>query len=98
MEASKWGRLAEVVLFYGLVITISWKRHVFWTFSFLSASRHGKALMYMSSKSDLERNGVDTSNLLAMFDLTGEEVQDIKLLLVDIIDGYHRFGALMLIR
>ena len=54
--------------------------------------------MYLSSKSDLERNGVDTSNLLAMFGLTGEEVQDIKLLIVDIIDGYHRFGALMLIR
>lgn len=54
--------------------------------------------MYLSTKADLERNGHDTSNLLNFLGTSEEAIEDLRFLVVELIDGYHRYGALVLLR
>ena len=54
--------------------------------------------MYLSSKADLVKNGLDPSNLMELVGTNVDEISDLKALVLDIIDGYHRYGALILLR
>jgi hypothetical protein len=98
LEAEERGRLEQVLSHFGRnPRTLAMLLYIE-TYLLLSSSRHGKALMYLATKADLERNGHDTSNLLNYLGTSAEAIEDLRNLVVELIDGYHRFGALQLLR
>lgn len=63
---------------------------------YICLNRFRDILNYFVAKADAERQGRDLSDLVT-FNVTAEQLNGVVHLVVEIVDGYHRYGALMLL-